>query len=434
MATVAAWEAGALISPSQVAAPRSVNGFVYKATQAAAARTGSTEPNWPVVAGGTVVDGGVTWEAVTATAITWQAVALYKSGAVEPAWPTTPGATIVDGTITWRCRAPNVSDSKCPNTMQVRILGSKVYAISGDVTRFCATNNPLDWSSESDAGFLPHGLHASEEVDGKALGEYRGNLVILTATDFILWQVDPDPSLMAHLDTISGIGSTYARAHAAMAADFYMTTSQGVRSVGIAAASTNLQDSDIGTPIDSLVKAELLTSADPYAYFNTATGEWWLVMGRKIFVLQKSRVAKIEAWSRDELPFEAEETTSMDGTVYLRSGDTVYRLDSTVQSDAGTPFNSLVWWPHLDLGSPGVTKQLVGVDIVGRGSVTVSIGYDQNNSAAYTTPIPIGPDTEPGGIVPIPVSSPSLAVKLTWSGDWHMDRFALYVNEMRATA
>lgn len=435
MATVPAWISGTLISPQQVAAPRAPNGFVYKAIQAAAGRTGTAEPNWPLVAGNTVVDNEVTWEAVTATSITWEAEALYKSGGAEPAWPTTVGGTVTDGTITWKCRVPNVSDAKCPNTKQVRIIGPKVYAIKDDITRFCATNNPNDWSAESDAGFLSHGLFATGEVRGKALGEYRGSLAIWTATDFILFQVDPDPAQMAHLDTIPGIGTIYARANASVASDLFFLTRAGVRSVGIAAASNNLQDGDIGTPIDSLIRAELAANPtlEPMAFYNTASGEWWLVLGSKVYVLQRSRAAKIEAWSRDELPFAIDDFAHLDGVLYLRSGDDVYRVENTVQMDNGVPFSSLVWWPYLDMGSPGVTKQVVGVDCVGAGTVQVSLGYDQTNAAAYTPALTIASDTVPGGIVPIPVSGPSLSVKLTFSGAWHLDSFGLYLNDLRPT-
>lgn len=434
MATVPKWQAGVTVSPQQVAAPLAVNGFVYRATQLTAATTGAAEPNWPLVAGGTVVDGGVTWTAITATAITWEAVALYKSGASEPAWPTTPGATIADGTITWTARVPNVSDSKCPNTKQVRILASKVYAVYEDVTRFSATNNPNDWSTEDDAGFLPHGLHATGEVDGQALAEYRGNLVVMTPSDFVVFQVDPDPAQMAHLDTITGIGTLYPRAAASVASDLFFLTSQGVRSVGIAAASENLQDGDVGTPIDPLVRAELATGVEPFAFYNVSMGEWWLVFGSKVFVLQQSRSAKIEAWSRDELPFVVDDYTHLGGALYLRAGDDVFKLDASLQSDNGVAFTSMVWWPYLDLGAGGVTKQLVGVDLVAAGDVSIQIGYDQDNPAAYTPTLTIPADTLPGGMVPIPAAGPSLSVKLSFTGAWHLDSLSLFINNMRATA
>lgn len=40
------------------------NGFQYQATAITTGVSGNAEPNWPLVIGGTVVDGGVTWTAV----------------------------------------------------------------------------------------------------------------------------------------------------------------------------------------------------------------------------------------------------------------------------------------------------------------------------------------------------------------------------------
>lgn len=435
MTAISTWIAGLAVNTGQVVAPTSVNGFVFEVTSAAG-RTGTIEPNWPLVDGNTVVDGTVTWTARTAQAITWTARALYKSGAVEPAWPVVTGETVADGTITWTCQAPNITDPKCPNTEQVRILASKVFAGRGDITRFCATNNPSDWSTADDAGFLPTGLHATGEVEVRCLAEYRGNLVVMTASDFQVWQVDPDPAQMQHLDTIPGLGTIYARGAASVASDLYFLTQRGVRSVGIASASSNLEDGDVGTPVDSLVTAALAGGAEPFAFYNPSQGEVWVVIGAQGFVYQRARMAKISAWSRDTWPAAFSDQTLLSGVTYLRAGDTVYRLDRNATSDAGTPFTGTIWWHYLDLGSPGVTKQLIGVDIVGTGACSIQMGYDQTNPAAYTPALTIGPDSVPGGMIPIPIAAPSMAPKLVYAAGqaWKFDALNLYLNDYRAGA
>src|SRR5690606_18041662 len=45
----------------------------------------------------------------------------------------------------------------------------------------------------------------------------------------------------------------------------------------------------------------------------------------------------------------------------------------------GEPFVGVIQWPALDLGELGRDKQLVGFDLVGKGEVSVSIGYDQRS-------------------------------------------------------
>ncbi len=58
----------------------SVSNFLYEAVQSSAATSGNSQPTWPTVAGDTVVDGGVTWEAVGTSIITWQAIPIMLSG------------------------------------------------------------------------------------------------------------------------------------------------------------------------------------------------------------------------------------------------------------------------------------------------------------------------------------------------------------------
>jgi len=435
MATVSSWTAGTTAALDQVIAPVSPNGFVYRAT--IAGTTGTAEPAWPLTAGLTVVDGTVTWIAVTATAITWTAVPLYKSAGTEPVWPTTVGGTVVDGTITWRCVAPNIADAKCPNTKQVIIAASKVFAIKNDVVRYSATNNPLDWSTANDAGFLPTGLQSQVDPLAKALGLYRGNLVALSAGEFQAWQIDPDPSRMALIDNIPSIGTVYSRAMASAAGELYFLTQQGVRSVSIAAGSTNLQAGDVGTPIDSLIQAEL-PGADPLGLYYPGAGQYWLVFGAKVYVYTQSRIGGIGAWSLYEFPSAIEYTTQRDGKLYVRSGDGIYLIDETTGQDDGEAVPAEIQWPWLDMGQPGLQKMLIGVDVVGSdGAPSVSIGYDETNLTAFTAPFAVDPDTQPGQIIPIPVSGPSLSLKIEYtgaSGRWELQAATLYLQDMRMTA
>jgi hypothetical protein len=94
-------------------------------------------------------------------------------------------------------------------------------------------------------------------------------------------------------------------------------------------------------------------------------------------------------------------------------------------------FEGVVWWPYLDMGNPGTTKMLDSLDVVGYGAPHISIGYDQVNTSAYTTPYLLDPDTVPGGRIPMAVSAPTMAVKLVYAPgqSWELLAAALYVND-----
>lgn len=426
------WSAGRYVQPGEVYEPLTENGFSYTAIQPTAAYTGTAEPAWPVIVGGTVVDGGVTWQAAAKTSVTWTAVPMYKTGATEPAWSLTLGGTTVDGSVTWETQTPQITDPRCPHSELARPMSSKIFSPYLDVTRYSATNDPRDWSTADDAGFLPTGQHSPESVIVTGLGEYRGRLAIWTSALLQIWTTDPDPAEMALFDAIPGVGTTYPEAIVPVANDLLFMTKMGMRSLSIAASATNLATSDVGSPIDPLIQAELGGPYPPVGFFYPGSGQCWVAFGAKVYVYSQSRTGKVGGWSYYEFPFPIEGRTTLAGELYLRSGNRLYKLNEMSVDDDGVEFEGIVWWNYLDCGSPGTTKMMHGLDVVGFGEVEVSVGYDQNNPSAYTTPFLTGPDTVPGGMIPLPIAAPSFALKLRYPGGqaWSMLAAALYLDDM----
>lgn len=264
-------------------APLGARRVGYRAVQELPGVSGAVEPTWPTTLGERVNDGTVVWEAVELSYIEWTAHPILESGLTEPNWPTTVGAFVRDGTINWECVSRRVEDENCPNTPVVAIINSKVFAADRDIVRFCATANPLDWTSEQDAGYLPTGLQQANANDMAVLYPYRGNLACWNANCFQMWQTDPDPSQMALLDQMDGIGSTHPLAARAVGNDLYFLAAQGVRSIGIANAAQNMQAGDVGMPIDVLVQAAMVQAAiDGKKALSTywpGMGQYWLCFG-----------------------------------------------------------------------------------------------------------------------------------------------------------
>ncbi len=96
----------------------------------------------------------------------------------------------------------------------------------------------------------------------------------------------------------------------------------------------------------------------------------------------------------------------------------------------------MISWPYLDFGIVGLNKELEGFDLVCTGEVSVTIGYDQTNFAIQTPAYVVNGDTLPDvGIVPFPLSAPSLQFNLTFSAGqaWEWETLNVYLTQGPST-
>lgn len=418
--------------------PTTVSPFLFEAIQASSGTSASTEPTWPVIAGGTVVDGGVTWQAIGTSIITWQALPIMKTGATEPTWPTSVGLAVADGNMSWVCSDRRITDPKCPNTSIVTIAASKVFCGDKDIIAFCATTNCLDWTSANDAGYLPFGLNAYGSQPVRQLGLYRSNLVAFNSLGYQMWQVDQDPANMAFLDG-SPIGSIYSKSGQPVDNDYVFLTAVGYRSIGIAGANSNLQAGSFGKNVDPLVKASikaLTTGDEPRSLFYPGTGQFWGIFGSQAYVLTMNGATADMSWSRYLFPTSVDYSTIDNGELYLRSGNKVWHVsedaltDDYVDVNTNVVFTGNLTWNFLDFGTLGIDKDLEGIDLVCTGSVTINVGYDQQNPSLTTPDYVIDGDTLPGpGMIPFPMTAPSFQFSLTFAGNtaWEWEALNVYV-------
>lgn len=411
------------------------DGLVFRAVQAAAGFSAASEPAWPVTTGLTVVDNQVTWEAEFASRITWQATSILHSGTVEPTWPTEVGATVVDNTIAWVAYDGRVTDPKCPQSQVVAAGASKIFAGDTDIIAFCATTNPLDWSTVQDAGFLPFGLQSFGAEPVAGLNLYRSNLVAFNAQGYQMWQIDEDPANMALLDA-SPVGCSYPKSIQPVNNDLVYLTARGIRSIGIAGASTNLQAGSFGKQIDPLVLASIRGGAVPKALYYPGAGQYWLMFGSDAYVLTMNGSSSDMSWSRYTFPANIDYWTIQDGVLFLRAGNLVWEVsDQTFNDDdqgAGvhTTFTGYMSWPYLDMGPIGLEKGIEGFDLVCTGEVAISVGYSQSDFSLVTSSYTMSGDTLPGvGMVPFPVTAASFQFRLLWSPNqaWEWDALNVYV-------
>jgi len=195
---------------------------------------------------------------------------------------------------------------------------------------------------------------------------------------------------------------------------------------------------------------------DPISLYYPGRGQYWLFFGPQAFVLTINGLNSTKSWARYTLPDSITDWTLNAGILYLRTkGNLVWKLDAGTLVDDGSavistatniPFNGVMQWPYLDLGSLGRTKMLIGIDLVGEGNCSIQVAYNQadkttfNDNPAFatstgvTTPYFVSAaDTTPGAPLPIPINAPSYSVILTFTGSssspnaWSWEAANIYI-------
>jgi hypothetical protein len=169
----------------------------------------------------------------------------------------------------------------------------------GTTVRYCATGAPRDWTTANDAGFLPVGLYARGSDQVTALGIYGNkNVAVFFSDNSQLWFTDPDPQNMSLTWNIEGVGSLYAKAAGPVSHDLFFLAQTGFRSAQVQQLTNNVQEADIGSAIDKLVKLDIATTDDPISIYYPKLGQFVSFNANRAWVYSFSRASKISAPGR----------------------------------------------------------------------------------------------------------------------------------------
>jgi len=195
----------------------------------------------------------------------------------------------------------------------------------------------------------------------------------------------------------------------------------------------------------------------PLSLYYPGRGQYWLIFGPQVFVLTINGLNGTKSWARYVFPDIITDWTLNAGILYLRTaGNLVWQLDANtvgvddsnfaITSGANVPFNGVMQWPYLDLGSLGRTKMMIGIDLVGEGNCSIQVAYNQADKTTFndnpffatstgvTAPYFVSAaDTTPGAPLPIPINAPSYSVILTFTGSssspnaWSWEAANIYI-------
>lgn len=336
------------------------------------------------------------------------------SGGVEPVWPNTIGATVIDNPganqVTWTCRTFAVTDPNCPHTSQATKRQQKMYAANGPNVAYCKTGDCRDWSAVADAGFLPAGLQATGSDTVTALGQFQKSLVVFFADSAQVWAVSSDPSANELTGTVENVGTIYARAGHALAGDLFFLSQSGYRSMSLLAITANLQDADVGNPIDDLVVPSVSSSDDPFSLYYPKLGQWWSINGNTAWAYSFSKTSKLTAWSKFSFPFAIDDAAVLSQELYLRSGNDVYKVSQSAFKDGAQSIPLVdVQMYYQDAARPNVMKQFIGQKHICKGQPTVSYLTDASSQTVESAGYELPAVTEPGAIYPVELCATRIA-------------------------
>lgn len=335
-----------------------------------------------------------------------------------------------------------VTDTNCPQSASVTKAASRIFATNGETVRYSAAGAARDWTTASDAGFLPTGLQQDTKEGCTAVGTYEDALVVFFPENAQVWDVAVDPSANQIRKRIAGVGTRYPLSPAPWANDLAFLSAFGFRSMTVVSNTNRIDDTDVGTPIDSLVTPDIATSdaidwkvrIDPFGVWIPQLGQYWCIFDNgttsKVWAYSFSKASKIACWSEYLLPVRVTGIATLSGKVYLRTATSLYEVDASTYRDDGVSVPVEVQMAFQDAKAPGVSKQWTGADYVMDGTASVSFKYDprRGRQDLETVPQLITGDTRPGDVTPVEIVSTALAPVLRHDADepFEIDQLTFY--------
>lgn len=336
-----------------------------------------------------------------------------------------------------------ITDPKNPRSGSVTVAASRIFAIGAETVPYCAAGNPRDWTTADDAGFLPASLQQRTKDGPTAVGTFQDALVAFFPEGAQIWDVTVDPTGNNLRKRIDGVGITDAALTlSSFANDLVFLSPFGVRSMTVTQATDRIDDTDVGVPIDDLVVQDAATSAavatrmPPFGVWIPQLGQYWLILDigthSKVWAYSYSKSSKLACWSEYTFPVRFTAVATLAGKVYMRTETDLYEVAADQFTDDGAPIRVEVQMAYQDAKSPGVLKQVWGMDGVIRGSAAVSYLYDPRDQGKETNSQQIDGDTRPGDLVPVEVCATAIAPRFVHEApeDFGVDLLSLYFHEL----
>lgn len=302
---------------------------------------------------------------------------------------------------------------------------SKVYAAADTLLEFSGINTPQDWDQENatGAGFInmSNEFYGAEPLE--AISSYGNYLAIFARNTTQIWYVDPDPTGNRQQQVLANIGCVAPRSVVPIGdIDVFFLSDTGIRSLRARDSSNSAFVSDIGTPIDPLVIAEMRALSDDekrdaVAAIEPEDGRYTLALGDKLYVFSYFAGAKISAWSNYLPPSPVTDIAVHRGRLWVRCENNKLYLYGGPNNDTYDDTQVVAELPFLDARTPATGKQFTGIDLGIEGEWIVDACFDPANPDFYERICQIDQPTFAMAKIEMTAHSPQFKLRLRSVGE-----------------
>lgn len=263
----------------------------------------------------------------------------------------------------------------------VKTVDSKMYAVSGAVMHFSGIDQPTQWTTDvTGAGFQDVSKKTSGAEELLALANYQGFVAAFAGRTIVIFFVDPDPNLVSVRQTLKATGTVSPLSVTEFGdTDVFYLSLSGLRSLRARDSSNSASTTDLGVPVDTLIKVKLAAMSEDerktiVGLINPVDGRFWLCFpDGEIFVFSFYSNSKISAWTTYNTGFTIDKAVVFGQRVYLRSDDTIY-VYGGLDDGNGLQYDSTVakaYLPFFNADKPTEKKNWRGIDVAASGTWAV---------------------------------------------------------------
>lgn len=308
----------------------------------------------------------------------------------------------------------------------------KFYAANistGDLQYSSTEFGPAFWSeadAPDDAGFLAVSEHALSDPNIIGTTIHQGKLVVVFANSMQFWDVDPDPARDAEAFTLNGPGTKVFGSLSPVIGDVYYLSEGGFRSLATQTTTGELREGDIGASILPISPAASSVNPDDvHSLWSQARSQYLCFVnteiGCTVYAFTLSPTFNVSGWTTWVLPVQVEYATELNGELFLRNGDMIYKLDPLAIDDevngAGVSIFAYVETQFLDGNVPQFRKQWMTMDVLSDANINIRVLVDRNDrELVENVALNLVGSTYDEGAVPVDIGANAIGIRFEFNG------------------